>query len=81
MRRTKVIYTYEICFINPDTGDDDVTQVCASTKAEALRWFRKDFCKDNDWSEKTKVQCCFVVYNKDDEKYYETEEPEYVYRY
>lgn len=74
----KKVCTWEIYFSNPETGLGNVTQVCAGSKEEAMKWFRDDYCVSKKIGN-AMINAAVPVYSQIDADYYAAEKPEYKY--
>lgn len=48
-------YSFDIGFINPDTGKEDETEFDADDEQEARELFEIDFCNDNGWEDAPEI--------------------------
>lgn len=61
-----VRYSFDIGFINPDTGKEDETELDAEDEQEARDLFEIDFCNDNGWEEAPEILYVKCIAYEDD---------------
>lgn len=69
-----VRYSFDIGFINPDTGKEDETEFDADNEQEARDLFENDFCNDNGWEEVPEILYVKCIACEDDDAETEDEE-------
>lgn len=69
-----VRYSFDIGFVNPDTGKEDETEFDADDEREARDLFENDFCNDNGWEEVPEILYVKCIACEDDDAETEDEE-------
>lgn len=69
-----VRYSFDIGFVNPDTGKEDETEFDADDEQEARDLFEIDFCNDNGWEEVPEILYVKCIACEDDDAEAEDEE-------